>query len=89
MSSRERVIRALRFEYPDRAPRDLWALPGIPMFRQDELDAMLEKYPVDFAFPDFQYGPALERVVFLLKLVAILMNGEAFGRLGSLELWEK
>ena len=24
MTSRERVIRALRFEQPDRAPRDLW-----------------------------------------------------------------
>ncbi len=58
MSSRERVIRALRFEHPDRAPRDLWTLPGIPMFRKAELDAMLAKYPVDFAFPDFHYGPA-------------------------------
>jgi hypothetical protein len=28
MSSRERVYKALRFEKPDRVPRDLWALPG-------------------------------------------------------------
>ena len=58
MSSRERVVRALRFEHPDHAPRDLWTLPGIPMFRKSELDTMLEDYPVDFAFPDFRYGPA-------------------------------
>lgn len=58
MSSRERVTRALRFEHPDRAPRDLWVLPGIPMYRQSELDAMLKRYPTDFAFPDFKYGPA-------------------------------
>jgi hypothetical protein len=28
MTPRERVIRALRFEHPDRAPREVWALPA-------------------------------------------------------------
>ncbi|MHC4644129.1 MAG: uroporphyrinogen decarboxylase family protein [Planctomycetota bacterium] len=32
MTSRERVIRALRFEAPDRVPRHLWRLPGTKMF---------------------------------------------------------
>jgi len=58
MTSRERVTRALRFERPDRTPRDLWTLPGIPMFHQAELDELLERFPVDIAGPDFTYGPA-------------------------------
>lgn len=56
MNSRERVIRTLRFESPDRAPRDLWVLPGIRMFREDELNAMLERFPPDLAGPEFEYG---------------------------------
>jgi len=51
------VVRTLRFENPDRAPRDLWVLPGISMFRKDELDAMLEQFPPDLAGPEFEYGP--------------------------------
>lgn len=56
MISRERVIRTLKFQQPDRAPRDLWMLPGIPMFRSDELEDVLSKYPVDFAGPRYRYG---------------------------------
>ena len=56
MNGRERVVRSLRFENPDRAPRDLWALPGIGMFRKQELDALLERYPSDVVAPEFQYG---------------------------------
>lgn len=48
MTSRERVIRALRFENPDRVPRDLWYLPGVEMFRKKELEEVLKKYPTDF-----------------------------------------
>jgi len=58
MTSRERVTRALRFEQPDRAPRDLWTLPGITMFHQEALDRLLAQYPTDIAGPDFSYGPA-------------------------------
>jgi hypothetical protein len=47
MTSRERVIAALTFSSPDRAPRDLWALPYVSLFRKAELDAFLEKYPMD------------------------------------------
>lgn len=56
MNGRERVIRALRFERPDRVPRDLWALPGIGMYRRNELDAMLRRFPLDITRPPAQYG---------------------------------
>ena len=56
MTSRERVRRALRREKPDRAPRELWALPGVEMFRKDEKDALLAQYPSDFAAPDVTTG---------------------------------
>jgi uroporphyrinogen decarboxylase len=57
MDGRERIVRTLRFENPDRAPRDLWALPGISMFRKDELDALLQRFPSDLVGPEFKYGP--------------------------------
>lgn len=56
LTSRERVIRTLHFEQPDRVPRDLWLLPGVEMFRQHDIDRVLEKYPLDFEEPDFEYG---------------------------------
>jgi uroporphyrinogen decarboxylase len=56
MDSRERVLRALRFERPDRPPRELWYLPGIGMFRKDELDQVLARYPPDLARPPDPYG---------------------------------
>jgi len=58
MTGRERVIRTLRFEHPDRAPRQVWPLPGVEMFRSDELQALLEQFPEDFETPDVTYGPA-------------------------------
>lgn len=56
MTSRERVWKTLRFEGPDRAPRDLWALAGVTNYRKDEYDALLQKYPGDFTGPRFKYG---------------------------------
>ena len=58
LTSRERVRRALTLQHPDRAPRDLWVLPGISMFRKDEMDAVLERFPSDLAAPTVTYGPA-------------------------------
>jgi len=58
MTSRERVRRTLTFQSPDRAPRDLWWLPGVEMFRKAELDAMLDRFPSDFTSPEFKYGQA-------------------------------
>ncbi len=49
MTSRERFKKALEFDRPDRAPRDLWALPGVPLLRKDDLKAVQDKYPNDLA----------------------------------------
>jgi uroporphyrinogen decarboxylase len=59
MTSRERVTRALTFARPDRAPRDLWALPGVSMFRAEELARMRERFPSDFAPAGAPYGRPL------------------------------
>jgi uroporphyrinogen decarboxylase len=56
MTPRERVLRALTFSRPDRAPRDLWSLPGIAMFRPNELERIRELYPPDFSEPGLGYG---------------------------------
>lgn len=56
MTSRERVIKTLNFEEVDRLPRDLWALPGIGMFRKNELDEVCQRYPSDFGGVPFHYG---------------------------------
>ncbi len=48
MTGRERVNAALTFSHPDRPPRDLWTLPYIPLFKQDELKRVLDQYPSDF-----------------------------------------
>lgn len=56
MNSRERVIKTLRHENPDRAPRHLWHLPGISMFHADELAAVQEKYPDDIVGAPVRYG---------------------------------
>lgn len=58
MTSRERVRRCLAFEGPDRAPRDLWLLPGVSIHRSAEVAALLERFPVDFGGVPFQYGQA-------------------------------
>jgi uroporphyrinogen decarboxylase len=51
-------ICALRFQSPDRAPRELWALPGVGMFRKAELEAMWKRFPSDFAGAPVKYGPS-------------------------------
>jgi len=56
MTPRERVKRTLRFETPDRVPRHLWLLPGTRMFRQDDVDAVLGKYPDDITKLNPAYG---------------------------------
>ncbi len=47
MTGRERVKASLTFSHPDRIPRDLWALPAIPLFRSRELNEILERFPRD------------------------------------------
>jgi len=59
ISSRDRVIRALAFSRPDRAPRHLWALPGVEMFRPAELARLRSLFPEDFASAGVSYGSAV------------------------------
>ena len=56
MTPRERVIKTLTLDHPDRAPRDLWALAGISMFRKDEFDEVRTRFPSDFTGPNVRYG---------------------------------
>jgi uroporphyrinogen decarboxylase len=56
VTGRERVIAALTFTGPDRAPRDLWALPYVSLFRKDELDAVLREWPGDIQRPEMTPG---------------------------------
>lgn len=54
MTSRERVIRTLGHEPIDRAPRDLWTLPGIEKTRGDEVAEMHFRFPPDIEKPDYK-----------------------------------
>ena len=56
MNSRERVIKVLKQEEVDVIPRHLWTLPGVNMFRTEELNEFLRKYPNDIATPEYKYG---------------------------------
>lgn len=56
MTSRERVLRTLTFDNPDRAPRNLWALPGVTKYRRDAYVRVCERFPDDFGGPTFHYG---------------------------------
>jgi len=49
MNSRLRVTKTLTFQSPDRAPRDLWALPYIGLYRKTELDSLLAEFPPDIS----------------------------------------
>ena len=56
MTSRERVKRALTFGRPDRVPRNLWALPGVWMFRKEEMEEFNRAWPSDIAGPAITFG---------------------------------
>jgi len=45
----ERVKRCLEFGLPDRAPRDMWALPWVGQYARAELEALQRRFPGDFA----------------------------------------
>ena len=47
MTSRERVCRALRFETPDRIPRQLWVLPAAYLTHGWDLVECIQRYPAD------------------------------------------
>lgn len=56
MNSRELVKRTLEFEKVERIPRQLWQLPGVPLYRQDDLNKIAECYPDDLQFINYGYG---------------------------------
>lgn len=56
MTSRERVRKTLRFESPDRPPRDLWALPFVVENLKPEYEAILRRFPLDFENPGWTPG---------------------------------
>lgn len=60
MTSRDLVLRTLNHEPVDRAPRDLWYLPGVETLRADEVAEIEVRYPKDIVQPDFTY-PAGKR----------------------------
>jgi len=62
MTPRERVRRTLTFEFPDRAPRDLWMLGTVPIWFGEELAGVLDRYPSDFARAPLTYRKQLEAV---------------------------
>jgi len=56
LTSRERVIKAINFDYPDRVPRDLWWLPAVEMTQKEELNNLLERIPMDIDTPKYKVG---------------------------------
>ena len=56
MTGRERVVKTLEFDRPDRAPRDLWWLQSVAMSQKEELERLLEMFPIDFGIPHFKPG---------------------------------
>ena len=56
MTGRERVIKALEFDYPDRVPRDLWWLPAVEMTQKEELENLVKRIPKDIETPKFRAG---------------------------------
>ncbi len=56
MTAKERVIKAINFDYPDRVPRDLWWLPAVEMTQKKELENLLKKMPMDIGTPKFKAG---------------------------------
>ncbi len=57
-SSREIVQRAIRFEYPERLPRDQWVLPWAEIHYPADLDRIRERFPTDFETVGFYYAPS-------------------------------
>lgn len=59
LTGRQRVMRTLEFDRPDRVPRDLWLLPIAAMEHgQAAIDAFQRRWPGDFGGPNLA-NPAL------------------------------
>jgi hypothetical protein len=60
-TSRELVTRAIRFEYPERVPRDLWVLPWAERNLGDAVAALRARFPSDITGPPGVYRPSPRR----------------------------
>ena len=49
-TSRELVYQTLNFKGPQRTPRQMWVLPWARLHLKDDLDAIMQTYPSDFAY---------------------------------------
>jgi len=57
IKGRELTQKTLLHEEAERLPRDIWTVPYIGMFRQNEMDRFLEMFPRDFTGPaGIHYG---------------------------------
>jgi hypothetical protein len=52
LTGHERVTRCLEWNAPDRAPRELWALPWVRQYARSELEALQRRFPTDFGGVD-------------------------------------
>lgn len=60
-TSREIVTRSLKFENPERIPRDLWVLPWAEIHHPEAVEELRKRFPSDFATTPYSY-PTLSRV---------------------------
>lgn len=58
MTGRERVTSCLRFERPDRVPRDLWVLPWATTHFPKEVQEIRDHFPTDFGGAGDVYRPS-------------------------------
>lgn len=57
MTSRELYVRTLQQQTVERIPRDLWYVPYIIMYRKDEYEKLINKFPLDnTGINGFHYG---------------------------------
>jgi len=57
-TSREIVTKSLRFEYPERIPRDLWLLPWATERYSEVIAEMKQRFPSDFVTTQYFYPPS-------------------------------
>ena len=56
MTGRDRIQAALAQKPSDRVPRDLWALPYVSLFRENELKELSRAFPSDIGRPELSPG---------------------------------
>ncbi|TKJ37921.1 methyltransferase [candidate division LCP-89 bacterium B3_LCP] len=57
-SSREIVTRCLKFDCPERIPRDLWLLPWAEIHEPETVRLLRKEFSSDFATSDYFYPPS-------------------------------